>query len=267
MPSTLTAVDVSGSCTERGTEPSAPWWKTISTPRTAVWTRSYERRSPSTTSTSSSEVGEVLAAPGREVVEHPHGVAAGEQRADEVRADEAGAAGDERGSCHGADDIRCTEAGRSSLRGVPAVVGDRRTAGAGQCYCSQPIASQSSAVAGRPGRARARPIRRADESSDRDGEPERGRLAARERGPAGPDERARTEPDDEHETRRCPCPPRPGRTRSGRPTDAPAGKASAATSGNRARAASRYGAKFCGSSDACQPTPVTGWSRKMRRPM
>ena len=52
MPSTLTAVDVSGSCTERGTDRSAPWWKTSSTPRTAVCTRSYERRSPSTTSTS-----------------------------------------------------------------------------------------------------------------------------------------------------------------------------------------------------------------------
>ena len=34
--------------------------------------------------------------PGREVVEHAHLVAALEQRADEVRADEAGAAGDER---------------------------------------------------------------------------------------------------------------------------------------------------------------------------
>src|ERR671911_770951 len=54
VPSTLTAVVVSGSCTERGTDGSAPWWKTTSAPRTAAWTRSYERRSPSTSCTSSS---------------------------------------------------------------------------------------------------------------------------------------------------------------------------------------------------------------------
>ena len=36
----LTALVVSGSCTERGTDGSAPWWKTSSTPRTALWTRS-----------------------------------------------------------------------------------------------------------------------------------------------------------------------------------------------------------------------------------
>src|SRR3954454_17463570 len=53
VPSTFTAFDVSGSCTERGTEPSAPRWNTTSTPRTAAWQRSYERSSPSTISTSS----------------------------------------------------------------------------------------------------------------------------------------------------------------------------------------------------------------------
>src|SRR5947208_2993984 len=53
VPSTLTALEVSGSCTERGTEPSAPRWYTTSTPRIAACTRSYERSSPSTTSTSS----------------------------------------------------------------------------------------------------------------------------------------------------------------------------------------------------------------------
>ena len=52
------------------------------------------------------EVDEVRPVPGREVVEHPHAVAPVEQRADEIRADEPGATGDERGSCHGADDIR-----------------------------------------------------------------------------------------------------------------------------------------------------------------
>ncbi len=41
------------------------------------------------------ELGQVLAAAGGEVVEHAHGVASGEQRADEIRADEAGAARDE----------------------------------------------------------------------------------------------------------------------------------------------------------------------------
>ena len=40
VPSTLTAFEVSGSWTERGTEPSAPRWKTTSVPRTALWTRS-----------------------------------------------------------------------------------------------------------------------------------------------------------------------------------------------------------------------------------
>ena len=42
------------------------------------------------------EPGEVRAAPGREVVEHAHVVAAREERAHEVRADEAAAARDER---------------------------------------------------------------------------------------------------------------------------------------------------------------------------
>ena len=56
------------------------------------------RSSPSTTSTS--RPVEVRAAAGREVVEHAHLVAALEQRAHEVRADEPGAAGDER--LHGA---------------------------------------------------------------------------------------------------------------------------------------------------------------------
>ena len=41
------------------------------------------------------EAGEVRAASGREVVEHAHLVAAREQRSNEVRADEARAAGDE----------------------------------------------------------------------------------------------------------------------------------------------------------------------------
>ena len=52
VPSMLTAVVVSGSWTERGTDGSAPWWKTTSAPRTAACTRSYERRSPSTSWTS-----------------------------------------------------------------------------------------------------------------------------------------------------------------------------------------------------------------------
>src|SRR3954467_5575763 len=53
VPSTLTALDVTGSWTGRGTGPSPPRWYTTSTPRTAACTRSYDRSSPSTTSTSS----------------------------------------------------------------------------------------------------------------------------------------------------------------------------------------------------------------------
>ena len=40
VPSTFTAPVVSGSCTERGTDGSAPWWNTTSTPRVALCTRS-----------------------------------------------------------------------------------------------------------------------------------------------------------------------------------------------------------------------------------
>src|SRR5207253_2418257 len=40
VPSTLTALVVSGSCTERGTDGSAPWWNTTSMPRVAACTRS-----------------------------------------------------------------------------------------------------------------------------------------------------------------------------------------------------------------------------------
>ena len=40
MPSTLTALEVSGSWIDLGTEGSAPWWKTTSTPFTAAATRS-----------------------------------------------------------------------------------------------------------------------------------------------------------------------------------------------------------------------------------
>ena len=49
------------------------------------------------------QAGEVRAVAGREVVEHANGVAALEQRADEVRADEAGAAGDEDPATHAGD--------------------------------------------------------------------------------------------------------------------------------------------------------------------
>ena len=37
---TLTALLVSGSWIERGTEGSAAWWKTTSQPWTALWARS-----------------------------------------------------------------------------------------------------------------------------------------------------------------------------------------------------------------------------------
>src|SRR5262245_54755027 len=53
VPSTFTALEVSGSWMDLGTEGIAPWWKTTSTPFTAAATRSYERRSPSISSASS----------------------------------------------------------------------------------------------------------------------------------------------------------------------------------------------------------------------
>ena len=93
VPSTLTALEVSGSCTERGTEPSAPRWKTISAPRIGVV---HALVAPQLALDDLDvEAVEVLAVAGREVVEHAHLVAALEQRAHEVRADEAAAAGDE----------------------------------------------------------------------------------------------------------------------------------------------------------------------------
>src|SRR3954454_5091403 len=49
VPSTFTALDVSGSWTERGTDPSAPRWLTTSTPPVAACTRSFERSSPAPT--------------------------------------------------------------------------------------------------------------------------------------------------------------------------------------------------------------------------
>ena len=45
-------------------------------------------------------VCEVLALAGREVVQHAHAVAGGEQRVHEMRADETGATGDEHGAGH-----------------------------------------------------------------------------------------------------------------------------------------------------------------------
>src|SRR5437667_7802130 len=52
VPVTFTWLELSGSSTERGTERSAAWWKTPSTPATARRTTTASRRSPSTTSTS-----------------------------------------------------------------------------------------------------------------------------------------------------------------------------------------------------------------------
>ena len=94
MPPTLTSFVLIGSSTERGTERSAASWKTPSTPATARAHGVRSRRSPSTSSTPS-EAGEVLAPAGREVVEHAHAIAPPDERLGDVRADEAGAAGDE----------------------------------------------------------------------------------------------------------------------------------------------------------------------------
>ena len=99
MPSTLTALDVSGSCTERGTEPSAPRWKTTSTPRDRVVDALVAAQLALDDLDVAAPV-EVRAAAGREVVEHAHVVAALEQRPHEVRADEPGAAGDEHPPAH-----------------------------------------------------------------------------------------------------------------------------------------------------------------------
>ena len=40
VPVTFDSLLVSGSCTERGTEGRAAWWKTTSQPLTALWARS-----------------------------------------------------------------------------------------------------------------------------------------------------------------------------------------------------------------------------------
>ena len=89
----LTALEVSGSCTERGTEPSAPRWKTIVDAAHGVVDALVAAELA--LDDLDVEALEVRAAAGREVVEHAHLVAPLEQRAHEVRADEAGAPGDE----------------------------------------------------------------------------------------------------------------------------------------------------------------------------
>ena len=93
MPSTLTALDVSGSCTDRGTEPSAPRWNTISGATDRV-VHAFVGAQLSLDHLHVEAV-EVRAAAGREVVENDDVVAAFEQLAHEVRPDEPRAAGDE----------------------------------------------------------------------------------------------------------------------------------------------------------------------------
>ena len=84
----------------------AAWWQTSSTPRSAAATSAPSRTSPATNSAARVEVvrrGGVRG--GMQPVEDPHVVAAREQRVDDVRADEAGAAGDEH-VAHRADTVR-----------------------------------------------------------------------------------------------------------------------------------------------------------------
>ena len=81
----------------------AAWWLTAATPATAPATVSGSRTSPSIHSARGVHVLRPLAVGGgQQHVEHAHLVAGVEQRVDHVRADEAGAAGDEDRSVHGA---------------------------------------------------------------------------------------------------------------------------------------------------------------------
>ena len=138
------------------------------------------------------ELGEVLAAAGGEVVEHPHGVAAGEQRANEIRADEPGAARDE--NLPPAHDSRPR----------------RSIVWQGACHGAMLLHRRSRARAARsparPGRARARPRRLRRPGSRR---PERGASGSggaraaqpspdRAREGGADRERAGREPDEAH---------------------------------------------------------------------
>ena len=74
MPPTLTSLVLMGSSTERGTERSAASWKTPSTPATARRTI-VEVAQVAFDDLDTIQTGEVLAAAGREVVEHADPIA------------------------------------------------------------------------------------------------------------------------------------------------------------------------------------------------
>ena len=99
VPSTLMRESMAGSAADLRTSIWAARWNTTSglrALRAASATASASRMSSSTSSAPADEGAvEVLAAAGREVVEHRHLVAPLEQGVDEVRADESGAAGDQ----------------------------------------------------------------------------------------------------------------------------------------------------------------------------
>ena len=95
MPVTLAALAPSGSATERGTERIAAWWNTAVAPRTAFSTALALRQVAADDLEAPVALGEVEVGPaaGGEVVEDPDPVALAEEALDDVRADEARAAG------------------------------------------------------------------------------------------------------------------------------------------------------------------------------
>ena len=115
MPPTLIEASKAGSASERRTSICAARWKTTS--GCAAGDQLGQRRRLADV-----ELGqlgarrqrpvEVLAPPGREVVDHRHLVAAREQRVDQVRPDEAGAAGDQ--CLHDAPILRGSADGRAA---------------------------------------------------------------------------------------------------------------------------------------------------------
>ena len=193
------------------------------------------------------ELGEVLAAAGREVVEHAHGVAAGEQRADEIRADEAGAARDEN---------LATAHASGSPRSIV-----WQGAATGQCYCTadrEPEQRRRRNAGDEPERGQ---LGGADE--DRDGERRaRADRVGAARGSPRQAERRRTRRADrrqeQHESPTIPMSalactyafwtPQRLASRRERCRRRPRG-----TAGGRRRGAARSSS---GSSDACHPTPV-----------
>ena len=97
--STLARCDVIGSSIDRGTDGIAAWCSTSSTPSTGlprnagIGQIACQQFRPMTASRAAAS--QIFELAGDEAVDHAHAMCRGEQLFDQVRADEAGAAGDE----------------------------------------------------------------------------------------------------------------------------------------------------------------------------